>query len=270
MKKTFLQGLIIVAMFFGTWFVVNQINWMKLFKVERATKKTEQKLGDIFWDFFKKTESQIKNPFVVQAVDSIVNKICEENDFDRKAIKVHVLNSEEVNAFALPDGHLIILKGLITSSENQEELIGVVCHEMAHIKLNHVMKKLIKEVGLSVLISMTTGGAGAEIMKETAKTLSSSAFDRKLEKEADLKAVDYMVEAKINPIPFADFLYKLSDSEPEDLKYFTWISTHPDSKERAEYIIEYAKEKDTEYEQVLTDSTWSKLQSILKESETDF
>jgi len=270
MKKTFLQGLIIVAMFFATWFTVNQINWMKLFKVERATKKTEQKLGDIFWDFFKKSESENKNPFVVNAVDSLVTKVCNENDINRNDIKVHILNSEEVNAFALPDGHLIILKGLITSSENQEEFTGVICHEMAHIRLNHVMKKLIKEVGLSVLISMTTGRAGAEIMKETAKTLSSSAFDRKLGKDADLKAVDYMVKAKINPLPFADFLYKLSDSEPEELKYFTWISTHPESKERAEYIIEYAKEKDEIYKSVLSDSTWTKIQSVLKESESDF
>ena len=101
---------------------------------------------------------------------------------DREIIKVHVLNKDEINAFALPNGHLIIYSGLINNSGNQEELTGVICHEIAHIELNHVMKKLIKEIGLSVLISMTTGKGGSEIIKETAKMLSSSAFDRKLEK----------------------------------------------------------------------------------------
>lgn len=127
------------------------------------------------------------------------------------------------------------------------------------------MKKLIKEIGLSVLISMTTGKGGSEIIKETAKMLSSSAFDRNLEKEADIKAVDYLVKAKINPEPFANFLYKLSDKENETTKYLTWISSHPDSKERAEYIIEYSKDKKTKYEAVMTMETWDKLKEKLRE-----
>ena len=96
-------------------------------------------------------------------------------------------------------------------------------------------------------------------MQHAAKTLSSSAFDRGLEKDADIKAVDYLVKAKINPEPFADFLYKLSSKENEATKYLNWISTHPDSKERAEYIIEYSKNKSTTYESVLSTTTWDKL-----------
>ena len=127
------------------------------------------------------------------------------------------------------------------------------------------MKKLVKEIGLSVLISMTTGNGGSEIVKETAKMLSSSAFDRSLEKEADIKAVDYLIKAKINPEPFADFLFKLSDKENEATKYLTWISTHPDSKERAEYIIEYSKDKKSIYTGVMTTETWDKLKEKLNE-----
>jgi predicted Zn-dependent protease len=127
------------------------------------------------------------------------------------------------------------------------------------------MKKLVKEIGLSVLISMTTGNGGAEIVKETAKMLSSSAFDRSLEKEADIKAVDYLVKARINPEPFADFLFKLSETENEATQYLTWMSTHPDSKERAEYIIEYCKDKKIEYTDSVTKATWDKLKEKLKD-----
>lgn len=112
---------------------------------------------------------------------------------------------------------------------------------------------------------MTTGNGGGEVIKETAKMLSSSAFDRSLEKEADIKAVDYLIKAKVNPEPFANFLYKLSDKEHEATKYLTWISTHPDSKERAEYIIEYSKGKLTEYKPILTNKTWNNLKEELKE-----
>lgn len=265
MKKTIFQGAIIVLSFFGTWFVLAKIDWVKVFKVQKVTDKTEEKLGELFWEIFQRTEKENKNPFVVYAIDSIVSQICTANNIDREFIKIHILNKDDINAFALPNGHLIIYSGLIINSDNQEELSGVICHEIAHINLNHVMKKLVKEIGLSVLISMTTGNGGSEIIKETAKMLSSTAFDRSLEKEADIKAVDYLENSKINPKPFADFLFKLSDKENEATKYLTWISTHPDPKERAEYIIECSKDKKSEYTRILTLETWDKLKEKLKE-----
>lgn len=267
MKKVIIQGVSLIALFFASWFALTQVDWVTVFKVQRITDKTEEKLGELFWEIFQKTEKENKNPLVVSSVDSLVTKICSANTIERGLIKVHVLNKDDINAFALPNGHLIIYSGLIINSDNQEELSGVICHEMAHIQLNHVMKKLVKEIGLSVLISMTTGNGGSEVIKETAKMLSSSAFDRSLEKEADMKGVDYLIEAKINPEPFANFLYKLADKENGATKYLTWISTHPDSKERAEYIIEYSKDKKTNYETILTPETWDKLKEKLKEWE---
>lgn len=265
MKKTLIQGIITIALFFATWFVLTQIDWVRIFKVQKLTDKTEEKLGELFWEVFQRTEKENKNLFVASSVDSIVTKICFANKIERELIKVHILDKDDINAFALPNGHLIVYSGLVLNSENQEELSGVICHEIAHIRLNHVMKKLVKEVGLSVLISMTTGKGGSETIKETAKMLSSSAFDRSLEKEADIKAVDYLVKAKINPEPFANFLYKLSDKENEATKYLTWISTHPESKERAEYIIEYSRDKKVKYEAVLTNETWDKMKEKLRE-----
>jgi predicted Zn-dependent protease len=265
MKKTLIQGIITIALFFATWFILTQIDWVTVFKVQKVTDKTEEKLGELFWEILQRTEKENKNPFVESSVDSIVTKICSANKIERELIKVHIFDKEDINAFALPNGHLIVYSGLVLNSDNQEELSGVICHEIAHIRLNHVMKKLVKEVGLSVLISMTTGKGGSETIKETAKMLSSSAFDRSLEKEADIKAVDYLVKAKINPEPFANFLYKLSDKENEATKYLTWISTHPESKERAEYIFEYSRDKKIKYEAILTSETWNKMKEKLGE-----
>ncbi|PKP11190.1 MAG: peptidase M48 [Bacteroidetes bacterium HGW-Bacteroidetes-3] len=264
MKKIIIQGLILMVLFFSTLFVLNMVDWMTVFKVEKITNNTEKKLGELFWEIFQKTESENKNQLVIHSIDSIVTKICNENNIDRKLIKAHVLNKNEINAFALPNGHLIIYSNLILASENQEELIGVICHEIAHIELNHVMKKLIKEVGLSVLISMTTTNNGPQIIKETAKMLSSTAFDRNLEKEADIKAVEYLIAAKINPEPLADFLFKLSDEENETLSSFSWISTHPDSKARATYIKAYSQDKNVENKLILTQKTWGNLKDILR------
>lgn len=121
MKKAIIQGLITIALFFATWFVLTQIDWVTIFKVQRVTDKTEEKLGELFWEIFQKSEKENKNPFVVSSVDSIVSKICFANKIDRETIQVHILDKDDINAFALPNGHLIIYKGLILNSDNQEE-----------------------------------------------------------------------------------------------------------------------------------------------------
>ena len=134
-------------------------------------------------------------------------------------------------------------------------------HELAHIQLDHVMNKLVKEIGLGTLVGMTTGNGSPEIIVNTAKMLSSTAFDRKYEKEADLKSVDYLIKAKLNPEPFSNFLYRMSSMDEEVSQYLTWISTHPESKERATYIIEYLKNMEIRKNKVINDSTWTSLKA---------
>lgn len=265
MKKTIVQGVIIVVLFFSTWILMQQVNWMKIFKVEQTTEKIEKKLGTFFLDIFKKSKKEYKDPLLINAIDSIVNKICTANNIPRSQIKIHVLADSEINAFSLPNGHLILNNGLILATENQEELSGVICHEIAHIELNHIMKKLIKEVGLSALISIAGGGGNSEMIKETAKKISSSAFDRSLEKEADIKAVEYLTKAHISSQPFANFLFKLTGNQNEIMKNLSWASTHPDGKERAEYIIEQSKNSHIKNEPVLTAETWRRMKEMLKQ-----
>ncbi len=265
MNKIITLGLFIIASFFLTWFALQQVDWVEVLNVKQATKKTEEKLGEIFWETFKKNENINRSPFVKNTVDSLVSRICTKNDIDRNSIKIHIIKKNEINAFALPSGHLVIFNGLILACDNQEELSGVISHEIAHLELDHVMKKLVKEIGLSVLISITTGNNNAETTKGVIKLLSSSAFDRSLEHEADLKAVDLLVNAQINPEPFANFLYKLADNDPEMMKYLSWISTHPESKERAEEIIEYCKTKVITDNPVLAQKTWDNLLEELKD-----
>lgn len=266
MKKLIIQTLIILASFFATWFVLKQIDWMSLFRIEKLTQSTEEKLGDLFWDWFNNSEKEIHDPEITDPADSLLTRICESNSIDKNLIKLHIIQNDDVNAFALPNGHLVIFTGLIADSENESELSGVISHEIAHIKMDHVMKKLVKEFGLSVLISMTTGNGGGDIVKETAKVLSSTAYDRNLEEMADYRAVDYLLKAEIDPEGFANFLYRLAEEESAVDEHLSWISTHPGSKERAKYIIEYISGKEVIIHPVIEQATWEKLKARLQES----
>lgn len=243
MKKILIELLLTIAIIAAVWFGLSQVDWMKLLKVEQTTQNTEEKIGDLFWKMLKNSESEITSDSITTPVDSMLTRICTANSIAREKVKLHLLRKDEVNAFALPNNHLVIYSGLITACENEAELYGVLGHELAHMEKNHVMNKLIKEVGLSVLISMSTGNGNAEIMKEALKHLSSTAYDRSLETEADLTAVDYLDKAGIDPEPFANFLYRLADETKILPSQIYWISTHPESKERAEKIIERIKGK---------------------------
>lgn len=264
MKKIAFQILIFLAVFYACWFALSQVDWMTLLKVEKATRSTEQKIGELFWDMIDKSEKEIQNKDITDPIDSLLSKICISNGIDKSKIKLHVVENDEINAFALPNRHLVVYTGLLKAAESEEEISGVICHELAHMELDHVMKKLVKEVGLSVLITISSGNSGSGTIQKTAKMLSSSAYDRNLEKEADIKAVDYMVKSQINPEPFANFLYRLATTNSKFDSGLSWISTHPDSKERAEYIIEQIKTEPGKYQPVLKPLTFGKLQQRLK------
>lgn len=261
-KKLIIQAAILTTMFLSTWYLLSQFNWVEILKV----KKTEAKLGELTWKLFKNNDKEVKDPFVKATIDSIVNRICIKNNIEKNSIKIHILEKDEINAVSLPDRHIIIYTGLLSASENPEELSGVICHELAHIELFHVTKKVTKEIGLSVLFSITPGNVGTDKIKQLAKGLSSSSFDRKLEKEADFKAVDYLAKANIDPICLVKFFNKMSKMENNPAsKYFSWINTHPDAKIRAKYVADHCKNKTFTSERLISMETWNEMRKIVAE-----
>lgn len=265
MKKIVIPGLLIAASFFATWFVLSQVNWMSLFRIEKAQMETEKKIGELLWDVFRQSSPELTDTAIVVPIDSLVTKLCTANGIDRESVKLHLLQKDEVNAFALPDGHLVIFSRLLRETANPEELAGVIGHELAHIELNHVMKKLVREVGLATLVSIGGGSQGSALAREMARMLSSSAFDRDLEREADETALTYLREAQINPAPLADFLYRLSLNEKDQPDYLDWLATHPDSKERAESLAHRCKQFDDDYQPALSPASWQTLQQAISE-----
>jgi beta-barrel assembly-enhancing protease len=264
MKNTVVQGLVILLSFFLIWFGFSQLDYMKFFKIKERTLNVENKLGDMIWDQISRTEDVVLNDSITKTLDSLISPICKANRIERDSLKVHIINKDEINAFALPNKHLVVYTGLIIDCKKQEALQGVLGHEIAHIEKNHVMKKLSKELGFSVLMTAASGGKGGQLIREIFKTLSSSAYDRTLEKEADITSVDYLIEAGIDPKPMADFMYQMAlDSKMPD--GFLWIASHPESEERANYILEYIKGKKLTIKPTLTEKNWKSFQKQVED-----
>jgi beta-barrel assembly-enhancing protease len=257
--KTLIQFFIIALAFFASWYFLSKVDWVQIFQIEKVGKKTEEKLGEILWDFIKRTEKESDQRELKQELELMLDHICKENYIDSKSIKLFVIKKDEVNAFALPNNIMVVYTGLISACEQEEELMGVLSHELAHMQHQHVMQKLMKEIGLSVLIGLTTQNANIGGIAEVARVLSSTAFDRSLEKEADLSAVDYLVQAGVDPAPFANFLFRLSMKEPGFMQQLSWLSTHPGSEERSGLILESLPKEKQDYKRFLGESKWASL-----------
>ena len=240
MKKLFFLLIFIVIAFGGCYYVYSKINWSGLFGVKKITENVDEQLGDVFWKSYSAEMVEIKDIKIVEPIQQMVQELCSENKIAASSINVHVVDNKEINAFAMPGRHLVVHTGLIEFADKQEEIAGVIAHEIAHIESGHVVKKLGKEIGLSILMNLTLGDIGGEVVRNALSTLTSTAYDRSLEKEADLKAVDYMIAAKMNPTYLASFLEKL-DKQSQTPEVLRWVSTHPDSKERVRYINEKVK-----------------------------
>lgn len=261
--KVLSKGAGIIIAFLGLWLLLAQIDFVTIFKIKEAKSNTESSIGDIIWEQIERTEDIIYNDSIVSTLDSLLLPLCEENFIERDSLKVHIIVKDEVNAFAMPDNHLVVYTGLIKASKNEQALLGVLGHEIAHIEGNHVMKKLSKEIGFSALLSLT--GANSGVTREVISSLSSTAYDRSLEREADLKSIEYMINANIDPRPFADFMYELSiDNELH--KYTYWISTHPESEARAKYILNHIKGKKIKSKPILTDKNWDRFKEQIIEN----
>jgi beta-barrel assembly-enhancing protease len=267
MEKILIQFAVLVISFFGLWFLLSRIDFVNRDQVEKFAAESEQKLGEVILESITLTSEEVNNKKLKALLDSIKTRLCEGKKLDCSKIKLHLVRNSEVNAFALPDDHLVVFTGLLEYADNAEEVAGVMAHEIGHIEKNHVMKKLTKDIGLSMLFSIAGGEAGGKIARETAKMLSSTAFDRDKEAEADAFAVEVLAAANIDPQHLSDFFFRLARKHdlPDEL---VWISTHPDTDERAEKIINMKKGYTVKPEPIIH-TDWKEIQRLVSSYEED-
>ncbi|MCD7930869.1 MAG: M48 family metallopeptidase [Tannerellaceae bacterium] len=262
MTKFSIQFSLLILAFLCIWYSLSQIKWVEIFQIEKNASKLERELGDYYMNSLKLYGEVIEEGEMIDTLEEIKERICSGNNINPEKIKLHIVKTSEVNAFAAPDNNLVIFTGLIDYCRSYEELAGVMAHEIAHMEKNHIMKKLGKEIGLSTLLPIASSGT---ISIEAIRFLTSSAYDRSMEKEADSFAVKYLINSDINPAPMADMMYRLSLEESTLIKNLTLISTHPNSEDRAESILKQAEKETQEYNPLCLDIEWEKFQAMAKE-----
>ncbi|MGE0501642.1 MAG: M48 family metallopeptidase [Rhizobiaceae bacterium] len=147
------------------------------------------------------------------------------------------------NAFALPDGTIVLTDELVELAQDDEMVLGVLAHEIGHVDHDHSLRQLYRAAGVTALIMLVAGdiGAGTEDILVQGAGLLTLSHTRTAEREADRFSVELMYEAGRDPAAIARFFELLRDRFG-DTSENDFLSTHPATPERIEDTKRYAEE----------------------------
>ncbi len=166
------------------------------------------------------------NERVQRILDKIV-AVCDRKEF---VYTVKIIDEDKMNAISLPGGFIYVYKGLIDKVDNDDQLAGVIAHEVGHIAARHGMKKLESSYGYTLLqaLSIASGSGAAAQGVQTAYLAMFFAYSQEDEFQADSLGVKYMKAAGYGVNEMPKMLRKLKEAEEkEPLREFSYWRTHP-------------------------------------------
>jgi len=150
-----------------------------------------------------------------------------------------VVNSNQVNAFAVPGGYVYVNRGLIERTRNWSELAGVLAHEIGHVEERHGVEQLERQnqANLGLNLAYVLLGRAPSGVERAAIQVGGSAifarYSRDAENEADRVAIPLLLSARVNPnglVSMFETLMAEQRSRPSSVE--TWFSTHPTTEDR--------------------------------------
>jgi predicted Zn-dependent protease len=189
----------------------------------------------------EKTAKMINDPVVTEYVNRVGQNLVRNSDA-KVPFTIKVIDSDEINAFALPGGFFYVNSGLILRADEEAELAGVMGHEIAHVAARHGTKtatkgEIMQMATIPIMILAPYGMAGYGIYEglNLAIPMSYLKFTRDSEKEADFLGLQYMYKSGYDPNAFVSFFEKIEAEEwrhPGSIPKI--FSTHPPTPDRVQ------------------------------------
>jgi beta-barrel assembly-enhancing protease len=178
---------------------------------------TEIKMGKMYSEEVEKSSRFITDPVIDEYINRIGQNIVKNSDC-KVPFTIKVIDSDEINAFALPGGFFYVNSGLILAADEEAELAGVMAHETAHVCAHHAVREMTRmnyaQLGTIPLIFM--GGWTGYGIYEAASIgipITFLKFSRDFEAQADYLGVQYMYRAGYDPQAFISFFEKIQALE---------------------------------------------------------
>lgn len=189
-------------------------------------------------------------------VEAYLNKICgaitvnSERPELYRGYHVAIMDTDEINAFATPGGHILISRGLLNCASSEDALAAVIAHEVAHIQLQHSVKA-IKSARTVDAIFSTAGTVVTAFAEEDLRFLSDvfgetvnevvgqlveSGYSKNQEYDADAFALKLMADAGYNPFAMVEMLRLIEDIQGDSNRGFG--KTHPSPEDRLDKVLD--------------------------------
>jgi beta-barrel assembly-enhancing protease len=220
----------------------------------------------------ERSSKLLNDPVVTEYVNRVGQNLVRNSDA-RVPFTIKVIDSDEVNAFALPGGFFYVNSGLILRAQEESELAGVMAHEMSHVICRHGTKQATKaeliQIGaMAAMIFVPYGWAGYGIYEgmQLAIPLTFLKFSRDAERQADFLGIQYMYNAGYDPNSYVTFFERIEADEKRRPGTVSKVfSTHPPTPDRIEAaqkeIARLLPEKD---EYIVTTSEFDAVKARLR------
>src|SRR5437762_11801039 len=206
-------------------------NWMSLEK--------QVAMGRQYSQMVDSSSKLVKDPLVGEYVNRLGQNLVRNSD-SKVPFTIKVIDSDVVNAFALPGGFFYVNSGLILAADNEAELAGVMAHEIAHVAACHIAREQTRGqlANLaSIPLIFVGGGIGYAVQSAAGLALPVTfmKFSRGFEAEADYLGLQYMYKAGYEPQSFIAFFEKMQAMQKKKPGFLAKaFETHPQTPDRIE------------------------------------
>jgi predicted Zn-dependent protease len=228
-------------------FLLSQLPPMGAFGL---TVSEEEELSRDILKYIYKQYEIIDDPTVVEYVNKVGNRIVEGLKDPLFNYRFHVIKVDAYNAFAIPAGYIFINSGLMAAMDNEDELAGILAHEIAHVNARHISQKIerSKKIGWATLAGMAAGiligaAGGAEAAQaltkgsQAAGTAAELSYSRDNEIQADQLGLIYLADAGYSGEGLLKILKKMRSKQWFDTEQVpTYMRTHPAIDDRIAYL----------------------------------
>lgn len=248
------------ALFVGGYLLVKRIGRSDFdlsFKVSYAQ---EEKLGNLFKDLIWDRYPTVKDNTADSALQQIKDRLVKALDTTAYRYQFTIIKEEQINAFTIPGGNIYVFSGLIKAAETPEEVAAVLAHEMGHAEQRHVVSKLMKELSITAIVSILSGG-DPSVLTQILQSIIGNTFDREQESKADQFALELLEKAKISPKSLGRFFQRLNEKNLDYDENLEILMTHPHNDKRIDQVRKYKTKNDFKPEPFQMD--WKKVQKSL-------